>query len=302
MNISSNAPWRMLLVAVALILVGCSERSDKAPVEKQAREIPRAAAIARGKIEVEGGLVVLSPASAGVVTALKAREGDRVQRGQVLLTQANELASAAVSVAKSELRLARAKVQAAEARLPELRRTAERYARAARAGAAQPQLAQEAQQRLRAAQSDVTVANAESDVAQRRLEQAQAVARQLDLRAPEDGVVVGVATQQGAWLETGAAALTLLPTRPLMVRAELNAAYVSAVREGMRAMVTSDEDSAGARPLPPATLVRINPIYGNGRLQDDTQRGPVHVVECILEFDGQAQALVGQNVRVTFYE
>ena len=120
--------------------------------------------------------------------------------------------------------------------------------------------------------------------------------QQLELRAPEDGVIVGVTARQGGRLEAGAPALTLLPARPLIVRAELNSAYVASVRVGMRATVASDMDSAAARALPSAKLVRISPIYGNGRLQDDAQRGPVRVVECILEFDGPAEAIVGQNV------
>ena len=172
-----------------------------------------------------------------------------------------------------------------------------------RAGAAQPQLADDAQQRLRDAQSDVAVATAEAAVAQQRLEQAKVALQQLELRAPEDGVIVGVTARQGGRLEAGAPALTLLPARPLIVRAELNSAYVASVRVGMRATVASDMDSEAAAPaLPSAKLVRISPIYGNGRLQDDAQRGPVRVVECILEFDGPAEAIVGQNVRVTFHE
>ena len=86
------------------------------------------------------------------------------------------------------------------------------------------------------------------------------------------------------------------------MRAELNSAYVASVRVGMRATVASDMDSEAPRPLCLRPLVRISPIYGNGRLQDDAQRGPVRVVECILEFDGPAEAIVGQNVRVTFHE
>ena len=39
------------------------------------------------------------------------------------------------------------------------------------------------------------------------------------------------------------------------------------------------------------------------RLQDDAQRGPVRVVECVLAFDQPpANVKVGQNVRVSFHE
>lgn len=304
MDFSSGARWRALLIASTLGLTSCSEHSVPSEIlEKNVREVRRPAAVARGKIEVDGGLVFLASAVAGSVTSLMVREGDQVKRGQLLLTQANDQASAAVSVARSELKLARIRLQAESGRLPELRRIEARYAQAARAGATQPQLADEAQQRLREAMSAVAVAGAEVEVAEERLEQAKAEAQQFVLRASEDGVVAAISTQQGSRLEAGETALTLLPARPLIVRAELNSAYVSIVREGMHATVASDMDTGpGATDLPQARLVRISPMYGNGRQQDDVQRGPVHVVECILEFDGAVQALVGQNVRVTFHD
>ena len=88
-------------------------------MERQpARDGQRAAAVARGKIEVDGGLVALAPALAGTVASLTVRGGDRVQRGQLLLAQASQVSSAAVAVATSELKLARARQQAAEGRLP----------------------------------------------------------------------------------------------------------------------------------------------------------------------------------------
>ena len=282
MKHSSGARWRALLIVAVLTLSACSERSDpKETVERQpARDGQRAAAVA-GKIEVDGGLVALAPALAGTVASLTVREGDRVQRGQLLLAQASQVSSAAVAVATSELKLARARQQAAEGRLPELKQAAARYAQAVRAGAAQPQLADDAQQRLRDAQSDVAVATAEAAVAQQRLEQAKVALQQLELRAPEDGVIVGVTARQGGRLEAGAPALTLLPARPLIVRAELNSAYVASVRVGMRATVASDMDSAAAAPALPSAAgahqphLRQRPPAGR-RPARSCARGRVH--------------------------
>ncbi|QQB37195.1 HlyD family efflux transporter periplasmic adaptor subunit [Achromobacter deleyi] len=301
---SAIARWHILVIACTLALCACSER-DTADASTQRTESqgPRPVAVARGKVEVEGGLIVLAPTIAGSVIAMDAREGIRVERGQVLLKMESEQVSAAASLAKSELKLARAKLEASERRLPELRRAAGRYGEAARSGAASPQLADEAQQRLAEAKSDAAVARAESEVAETRLKQAEAAVTQLALRAPAEGFVVEVSTQVGSHLKPGDAALTLLPRRPLIVRAELNATYVTSVRPGMLATVASDQDpSANASPWPPARLVRINPIYRNGLQQQDTQRAPAPVVECILEFDGPIPALVGQNVIVKFHE
>ena len=114
-----------------------AQRSQETVERQPARDGQRAAAVARGKIEVDGGLVALAPALAGTVASLTVREGDRVQRGQLLLAQASQVSSAAVAVATSELKLARAQ-QAAEGRLPELKQAAARYAQAVRAGPRSP--------------------------------------------------------------------------------------------------------------------------------------------------------------------
>ena len=96
----------------------------------------------------------------------------------------------------------------------------------------------------------------------------------------------------------------LLPKRPFIVRAEVNESFVTAIREGMKALVTVDADGSAARQeFPAATVLRISPVYGAAKLQDDAQRGPVRVVECVLAFDQPpANVKVGQNVRVSFHE
>ncbi|GAA4336076.1 hypothetical protein GCM10023144_30030 [Pigmentiphaga soli] len=301
--------WRALALAAGLALAACSDGADHAAAGDPAGQAvgsvpaPREAAIARGKIEVQGGLVDLSPAEDGVVRQLAVGEGQAVRRGQLLLRLAGGTAEADVRVAESELRLARARAQARARDLAGLREAAARLDEAARVGAVQAQLADDARQALRDAEADAAIANAEVGVSQSRLAQARARLALLELRAPEDGTVVRVAAQAGARVAAGRPALVLLPQRPLIVRAELNESYVAAVRPGMQATVVPDTDAdADAAPLPPAHVARLSPLYGNARLQDDAQRGPARVVECILEFDGVPQARVGQNVRVTFHE
>ena len=138
MKHSLGARWRALLIVAVLTLSACSERSDpKETVERQPARDGQRGGGRPGKIEVDGGLVALAPALAGTVASLTVREGDRVQRGQ-LLAQASQVSSAAVAVATSELKLARARQQAAEGRLPELKQAAARYAQAVRAGPRSP--------------------------------------------------------------------------------------------------------------------------------------------------------------------
>lgn len=306
---SASAAAGALLVSCALMLAACSENpapSTPSPQTSPADSTQNSVkvAVARGKIEVEGGLVELAAASSGLVAQLAAREGETVKAGQVLLRLDDHLAEQAIAVATAEVRLARERLRLSEVRLPELRANAHQHAKAAQAGAVPAQQAQAAQQRLTDAQAEVAVVNAELAVAEQRLEMARTEKSQGVLKAPEAGVVVGINTQKGAFVQAGAKVLTLLPQRPLVVRAELNSTYVDAVQVGMLATVSPETDGAdGTSSLPAARVVRISPMYGHGRLQDESQRGPVRVVECVLEFEHAPQrALVGQNVRIVFHE
>ncbi|GKS75106.1 HlyD family efflux transporter periplasmic adaptor subunit [Acidovorax sp. SUPP950] len=290
------------LLATAVLLVACNEKPLPSAVAAEPPP-PAQVAVARGKIEVPGGLLELSPAQEGLVQAVAVQEGQTVQRGQLLLRLAGDAAGSEAAVAQSELHLAQARHQARAQRLPSLRRTAARLSEAVTAGAAEPQRADEALQAVRDAEADLAVSQAEAEVARSRLAQVQAQRARLELHAPEDGTVVRVGTQAGqrAPASGGAAAITLLPRRPLVVRAELNESYAAQVHVGQRATVTTDGDTAAAA-MPPAHVVRISPVLGTGRLQDDVQRGPVRIVECVLEFDQAPTARVGQNVRVSFHD
>ncbi|OBY87360.1 HlyD family secretion protein [Delftia sp. JD2] len=296
-------------LAAAALLAGCGPSHD-APANagqasaKAQQNGPAAVAMARGKIEVEGGLLDLSPAVAGVVQQLSVKEGQSVQRGQLLLRLADDTGQADLAVAESEAQLAKARQKARAARLPQLKQTLSRWQAAAREGAADAQNVDEAAQALRDAQAEIDVAAAEAQVAQRKLEQLRAQHKRQELRAPEAGTVVRLATHAGSQAVPGTPAVVLLPQRPLQVRAEINESFAAAVREGMRATVTLDADGAAQQQLPSARVLRISPVYGTARLQDDQQRGPVRVIECVLVFEQAPAAAVrvGQNVRVQFHE
>lgn len=296
-------------LAAAALLAGCGPSHD-APANagqasaKAQQNGPAAVAMARGKIEVEGGLLDLSPAVAGVVQQLSVKEGQSVQRGQLLLRLADDTGQADLAVAESEAQLAKARQKARAARLPQLKQTLSRWQAAAREGAADAQNVDEAAQALRDAQAEIDVAAAEAQVAQRKLEQLRAQHKRQELRAPEAGTVVRLATHAGSQAVPGTPAVVLLPQRPLQVRAEVNESFAAAVREGMRATVTLDADGAAQQQLPSARVLRISPVYGTARLQDDQQRGPVRVIECVLVFEQAPAAAVrvGQNVRVQFHE
>ncbi|MDA4516052.1 HlyD family efflux transporter periplasmic adaptor subunit, partial [Escherichia coli] len=72
----------------------------------------------------------------GVVQQLSVKEGQSVQRGQLLLRLADDTGQADLAVAESEAQLAKARQKARAARLPQLKQTLSRWQAAAREGAA----------------------------------------------------------------------------------------------------------------------------------------------------------------------
>lgn len=297
----------VILTAASLLLAACSDNTSTSASTQTAtgtqQESSRKIAVARGTVDVEGGLINLSSSTDGVVRALNVREGESVTKDQSLLTLSTATETAAVAVAESEWKLAQERKQASLAKLPELRRASSRLEQAARAGAVQTQLSDTAQQQLKDADADARIAQAEVDVALQRLNQAKALLAQRSITAPEAGEIISIHAQPGAAISANTPAMLLLPARPLIVRAELNAAYVGNIAPGMQATITSDMDSdSDSNTLPQARVIRISPVYRQGRLQEEAQRGPVRVVECILEFEEPANVRVGQNVRVNFHE
>ena len=309
----TGAPVALLSIALAVatsLLTACSPSDSDMPVSA-ARAATAAqpksdgiVAVARGKIDVEGGLLELAPAIDGTVQQLPVKEGQAVQAGQLLLRMTDDASRADLSVAESEWKLAQAREKARLERLPMLKTALTRWQTAARSGAADGHSVDEAAQQLRDAQSDASVASAEVKVAQAKVEQLRSAQKRFALHAPEAATVVRVKTHAGSQAGPQQTVFTLLPNKPLIVRAELNESFANAVRDGMRASVVLDGDTGSApTALPDAKVLRISPVYGAARLQDDAQRGPVRVIECVLAFDQPpAKARVGQNVRVSFHE
>ncbi|HDS1038403.1 TPA: HlyD family efflux transporter periplasmic adaptor subunit [Stenotrophomonas maltophilia] len=291
-----------LALSAALLLGACS-KDPPAPVAAKAGTDRSSGnvAVARGIVDVEGGLIALAPPVDGAITAAPVKEGDAVKKGQTLLSLDGALLAQEVAMADADLALATDRLKGSQAQLREVERNATRLSAGASEGVTPTQQADAARQQLAALRADTDVASAQVDMAQHKLEHARLKLQQMSLIAPDAGTVVGQVPGVGAFVQAGKPAISLLPARPLQVRAELSAAYADAVQVGMRAVVVADSDGADEGvPLPPARVVRISPVFAHARLPEDAGRGVAKVVECVLEFDGVAKARFGQQVRVEF--
>ncbi len=294
MNALSLRRLLPLLAAVAA-LSACSDKS--APAVGNA---PSYAAISRGRIEVEGGLLPLSMSGEGTLTNVAVHEGDHVKRGQVLATLDTEGARLAVSAAHADLAQAKAQVALYSAELATARTRAERLAAAAAAGAGDRQSADDARGAVAQLRAELEGTRAAASTAEVKLRETRLALERRTLRAPVAGTVVRMTASVGASVSPQSGALfTLLPQRPLIVRAELSEMYVGAVHPGMPASVVLGDDQASSGF--PAHVQRIGSVFGASQLEDDPAlRENERTVECILTFDSPPALRVGQRVLVRY--
>ena len=313
---TSRLALRAATLLTALLLAACGGNDTpaaSAPAQAQVPAGPRSIAIARGKVEVQGGLIELAAPADGLVESVAVNEGDTVRKGQPLLRLEADTARADATVFEAELKAAQARQQPQSVRLPAARQYAARLAEAAAAGGIDRQRADDAQQAAREIEAAAAVAGADVQVAAGKLAQSRALLSRLVLTAPVDATVVRLSVHAGTRVDaqSGHTLLVLLPNKPLLVRAELNESFASAVRTGMVAEVTLDSTAGAATPPRQAKVVRMAPLVGPTRLEDDgAARAGQRVVDCFLVFEpmpaaganGSVAWRVGRNVRVNFHE
>ncbi|CAN5720891.1 HlyD family efflux transporter periplasmic adaptor subunit [soil metagenome] len=254
-------------------------------------------AMARGRVDVEGGVQrVLAPRE-GVIAQMQVEVGDNVKAGQALATLTSRQAELSVATVQAELTQAQAQVGAQRARLPALQSRAARLKEAAAAGAASGQSADDARAAAVELQADIGVGEANLAAARQKLVQARQAVDLSTVRAPAAGRVLERLAQAGDNVAALAILYTLRPDKPMIVRAELNESLVEHVKIGMRAEVVSAGDEG---PVYTAQVIRVGELFGPSRLGDDARDGTdARSVECVLKLDASTLR-IGQRVLVRF--
>lgn len=289
-----------LTLLAAALLAGCSH--GDAPAAPSAAASPAYAAIARGRIDIEGGLLKLTMPAEGVVAQVDVHEGDHVHKGQLLAQLELEPARLALDTALAEQQQASAQIGALEERARSAALRATRLEQAAKAGAGDVQSADDARDAAQQAQAAFNSARANAALAGQKVAGARYQLQLRSLRAPVDGQIVQRMVQPGASVSPVTGPIfVMLPDSPRIVRAELNESFVGVVRDGMAAEV--DDDGGSGMPPMKAHVLRIGNVFGASTLEDDPQvRANTRSVQCILTFD-QPPAMplrIGQRVLVKF--
>jgi len=292
----------LVVIGVGFTVMQDAGKARKAEEDKAAEakvESPYAA-IANGKVDVEGGIIQVAARRGGIVRDVLVQEGDRVVSGQILARQeddeprlALQSANADVNQAESQLRLIRVDIRTAQREHDRLQQlVATNFVAAQRMDQARDTIAQ-AQARLGSAQAAVQTARARRDQAAYNVELTV-------IRAPQDGRIVRRYANPGA----GASTLNvsnlfdLEPDAPRIARAEIVESDLPNITPGQAVEITPEGDPSKVYV---GTVVRRAAVFGARKLASDdpSQRSDERVVEVVVTA-GDAPLLIGQRVLVKF--
>jgi len=258
------------------------------------------AAIANGKVDVEGGIIQIAARRGGVVRDVLVQEGDRVVAGQILARQeddeprlALQSANADVAQAESQLPLTQVEIRTAQREYDRLEKlVATNFVAAQRIDQARDAIAQ-AQARLGSQQAAVQTARARRDQA--------AYNVQLPvIRAPQNGRIVPryPHPRPGASTLNVSTMFDLEPDSPRIARAEIVESDIPNVTNGQAVEITPEGDPSKVYV---GTVLRRAAVFGARKLASDdpSQRSDERVIEVVVTA-GDAPLLIGQRVLVKF--
>lgn len=299
---SGSATARAALVGLASLLLAACEREHSAPHAPTAMvEVSgNALASAKGKVDIEGGVIRLAARRDGVIAEVLVEEGARVKRGQVLALLDDATARRTLSLAESEVRQAerereRSAVELAAAErevmrleplahndtVPRQERDRARDAHALAAVAVQKALA------------SIDTARARQAVAAREVEERKVV-------APLDGQIIRRQARPGNGVSTlNVTPLFLFaPDVPRIVRAELEEQYLGVVAPNQAAEIVLEADNTKTWP---GKVLRVGRVVGARTPSDDPgEKLDNRVVEVVVSFEDAQTLLIGQRVVVRF--
>jgi macrolide-specific efflux system membrane fusion protein len=290
--------WIPAFAGMTLLLIGACSKTPTPASTPTAVPISKFVAIARGRVDVQGGLVHVSSPRDGIVAELPGAVGDDVKVGDVLVVLDTKQAKMALDAARAELNAVNVQAASLRAKEPALKQRAARVGEAAAAGAATGQSADDAKQVLAELDADIAVSAANIETAKQKVRQAEYEVDARTLRAPAAGRVIARSTHIGDVVSPSSGELVeLLPDAPRIVRAELNEGFVGKVGVGMSAEIATEAD-------PGKTLIakvtRIGDVFGPSKLTESAQEATdTRDVECILELPND-DFKVGQRVQVRF--
>lgn len=294
----------LLSLAVALIigtaLVGCETETE--PPSRNSVETAATTGIvasAKGRIDIEGGVVRLAARRDGVIDKVLVEEGSHVKAGQILATLDDTLAQRNLDLVRSEARQAEREVVTARIRLAAAEREVKRLEPLASDDTIARQDLDQAKDEQALARAEMASLQAGVDTATKRIAIAQREVEERLVRAPVDGQIIQRQARPGNGVSTlNVTPLFLFaPDAPRIVRAELEERFIEAVKPAQHVEIVLEADPARRWT---GQVLRIGKVVGQRTPSDDpSERQDNRVVETVIAFDAK-DLLIGQRVIVRF--
>jgi multidrug resistance efflux pump len=279
---------------------GASQAGDKSSGKSAIVPPSPYAAIANGKVDVEGGVVEVAARRAGVVSEVLVKEGDTVRKGQVLARQEDEDMVLAVNSARAAVAQAQSQVALNQINLRVAERELERLKKVAPSNLIAQQQIDQAGDSVATAQAQLEIQKAAVASMDAQLQQAVYNHDLTIIRAPMDGKIIRRYANPGAGASTLNVSIMfdLEPAIPYIIRAEIIESAIPDVFVGQDAEITPESDPSR---VTIGKVLRIAGTFGAQKLKSDsaTDATDERVVQVVVSA-ANAPFLIGQRVLVKF--
>ncbi|MDQ1363945.1 MAG: HlyD family secretion protein, partial [Pseudomonadota bacterium] len=204
----------LIVIAVIVALAGYSAMPDPVLVKVATAEIGN---IEETAANTRAGTVnacrrsQMSPTIGGKIDRLPVREGDRVKRGDLLLSLWSDDLQAELKLAQSDARASAARAESACVQADNAERIAKRMNTLSETNVVSAEADEQAQSNATALRAECAAAQAGVKVSQQRIDVVSANLQRSQLRAPFDGVVVEVNGEVGEYVTPSPPGILTLP-------------------------------------------------------------------------------------------
>jgi len=295
----------LVLIIVAVIGFNVFQKTSaakKAETEQAAtaKVVSPYAAIANGKVDVEGGIIQIAARRGGIVRDVLVQEGDRVAAGQILARQEDDEARLAVQSAQAQLAQAQSQLAAIQVDISTAQREYNRLEKLVATNFVAAQRMDQARDAIALARARLGSQQAAVQTARAQLAQATYDLELTVIRSPMDGRIVRRYANPGA----GASTLNvsnmfdLEPDAPRIARAEIVESDIPNITVGQAVEITPEGDPTKVYI---GEVMRRAAVFGARKLASDdpSQRSDERVIEVVVSA-GDAPLLIGQRVLVKF--
>jgi len=259
-------------------------------------------AVAKGTVDVEGGIVHVAASRQGIVTDVFAEEGQRVKKGQVLARLDDRQPQLTLDVVNSELAQENAELDSLRLELSQAKRDLSRMESLVASSSVSRQRYDAARDRFVNLEAEATLQKRKIEKTMRERDVQSYEVGQYTIRAPLDGLIVRRMAQPGQGTSTLDVTdlFLILPDGARIIRAEVEERFVASLWTEMDVTIIPQ---GGEKLERRGRISRIGKIMGARKniAMDPTDRVDVRVVEIVISYESAGKPMIiGQRVIVRF--